>query len=164
MADPIDTAWRIHTAIVDWTGKVDAKASFALAFESAALAGILTLSSDHRRLAHLVGFWVNALYWIGLISLAVALLLVLYVVRPRLRKRRVDIEAPDNFIFFGHLRNWDPEDLRDALTAKDPLPVLTRQLVAMAQIAWLKHRLLQWSITGSAISGVLVSPAALLAK
>ena len=32
--DATDTAWRIHGALVDWTGKVDTKASFALTIES----------------------------------------------------------------------------------------------------------------------------------
>src|SRR3712207_62647 len=35
--DPVDTAWRIHGAIADWTGKVDTKASFVLTIESALL-------------------------------------------------------------------------------------------------------------------------------
>lgn len=44
----LDTAWRIHGALVDWTGKVDSKASFTVGVESAALAGVITLSASSR--------------------------------------------------------------------------------------------------------------------
>ena len=60
--DTLDTAWRIHGALVDWTGKVDAKASFAFALESAGLGVIVTLSGRDRLFEKLEGdcvkyFW-----------------------------------------------------------------------------------------------------------
>ena len=58
----VDTAWKIHAAIVDWTGKVDTKASFASALESAA---IVSLSASGRRLSGLSD-WPRATLWIGI--------------------------------------------------------------------------------------------------
>lgn len=61
----VDTAWKIHAAIVDWTGKVDTKASFALALESAAIAAIVSLTASGRKLSGLSG-WPRATLWIGI--------------------------------------------------------------------------------------------------
>jgi len=159
--DPVDSAWKIHTAIVDWTGKVDSKASFALAIESAVLAGVISMTGGRRRLANLGG-WAEVLFWSGMVFLLASLLCVVYVVRPRLRSKQVSAESASNFIFFGHLKDWNAEKLEEALRQEDVLPVLSRQLVNMSRIAWDKHRMLQLSLTGAAIAGGLISVAALL--
>ena len=81
----LDTAWRIHEAHVDWTGKVDAKASFPLALESAATATTIALTAQGRVFSAFpspVECW---LYWIGLGGLGVAAVFALIVVAPRLR-------------------------------------------------------------------------------
>lgn len=160
--DPIETAWRIHAAQVDWTGKVDSKASFALAIESAVMAGIISLTGDERRLAHLENAWEQAFFWLGVSALVVALVTVAWVVRPRLRSWRLHDEIENNFIYFGHLRKWQPEDLENALANTELLPVLTRQIVAMSKIAWLKHRLLQVSMTAALLGTAMVAVAAYL--
>ena len=144
--DAEETAWRIHSALADWTGKVDAKASFALTVELAVLAGAVSLSSSTGRLGHLSGAAELALYRIGLAGLVIALLLVTSAVTPQLRSRKIRSEAKENFIFFGHLRDWSATELATALQEKPILPVLSRQLVVMSAIAWRKHRLLQLSI------------------
>lgn len=160
--DPVETAWRVHSAQVDWTGKVDSKASFALAIQSAVIGGIIGLAGDDRRLANLEGFWPTSLFWAGILLLVLSLIAVSFVVRPRLRSRKVASEAPDNFIFFGHLRTWNAEALEKALLEKDVLPVLSRQIIAMSQVAWMKHRLLQVSMSGGVIGTALVALAAWL--
>lgn len=160
--DPVDTAWRIHSAQVDWTGKVDSKASFALAIQSAVIAGIIGLAGGNRRLANLEGFWPNSFFWVGILLLVLSLVAVSFVVRPRLRSRKIAGEVPDNFIFFGHLREWSPENLEKALAEKDLLPVLCRQIIAMSEVAWMKHRLLQISMSGAVIGTAFVSIAAWL--
>ncbi|MFJ8669757.1 hypothetical protein [Streptomyces sp. NPDC093600] len=58
-SDPRETAWRIHAALGEWTARVDAKASFALTLESAALAGIAALSDKNRLFSNLTGFGVR---------------------------------------------------------------------------------------------------------
>lgn len=48
--DAVDTAWRIHAASSDGTGKADQKASFTLAVESALALAVMTLSGDGKAL------------------------------------------------------------------------------------------------------------------
>lgn len=151
--DPIDTGWKIHAALVDWTGKVDTKASFALTIEAALLAGVVTLSGDERVFSNLSG-WAVVWYVLGIFLLIAAVLCAAWVVRPRLRKAEVKAESADNFIYFGHLRHLTPEDVQGRLENADLLPVLSKQLVEMSKIAWLKHRLVQLSMSLAPI-GVL---------
>ncbi len=158
----IDTAWQIHSTLAAWTANVDSKASFASAIETGMLAGVIALAGDNHRLSNLETGWTSWFFWLGIGTLVASLLAVLYVVRPRLRSRVVKEEASQNFVFFGHLRKWTADDLQEALLEKDILPVLSRQLVAMSRIAWVKHRALQLSITGTVAAGLLLSAAAYL--
>lgn len=155
--DPVETGWRIHSALIDWTGKVDGKATFALTIESAMFAGVIgfNLNRLHTEPAR----W---LFWVGVGFLAVSLLLVAYVVRPRLRSLSIDAEFRDNLIYFGHLRKWEPDEVTEALKEMNVLPMLGKQLVVMSRIAWRKHRLLQLSLTGAVISGVMFALSAWL--
>lgn len=161
-SDPVESAWRIHSAQVDWTGKVDSKASFALAIQSAVMAGIIGLAGGNRRLANLEGFWANTFFWVGMGVLILSVVAVTFVVRPRLRSRKLGAEIPDNFIFFGHLRKWSPQDLEKALVERELLPVLTRQIVEMSKVTWQKHRLLQVSMTGALIGTAFVAIAGVI--
>jgi hypothetical protein len=159
--DPIETAWRIHSAIADWTAKVDSKANFVLTIESALLVGVVALAGGNRRLSHLHGTLELTTFWMGVGALILAVLLVVDVVRPRLRRFQVDSEWAQNFIFFGHLRLWRGEDLIESLKSTDLLPMLSRQLVNTANVAWRKHSHLQISIwflmVGAAALGVTAS-------
>lgn len=161
--NPLDTAWRIHAAVTDWTGKVDSKASFTLTIESALLAGIVTLSASNRRFGGLAGFWDYLFYWLGVSLLVLAVITAAWVVRPRLRRRHLQAEAKDNFIYFGHLRHWERSELTQALRERDPLPMLSAQLVNMSKIAWQKHMLVRYSLTAALLGTVSVSVAAFLA-
>lgn len=156
--DPVDTAWKIHSALVDWTGKVDTKASFALTVESAILVAITALSSNGRRLGRIDGCAIWVLY-IGVAVLALSALFAISVVSPNLRKRKVPSEVGENFIFFGHVRHWNPADLERALRERDPLPVLSRQLVVMSKIAWGKHERVKWSFLLAVLGALLVAGA-----
>lgn len=144
--DPIDFAWKIHAALVDWTGKVDTKASFALTIETALLAGVVTLSGDGRVFHNLNG-WAVAWYVLGILLLIAAVLCAAWVVRPRLRGANLKAEATDNFIYFGHLRHLTPEVVQERLEGTELLPVLSKQLVEMSKIAWMKHRFVQVSMS-----------------
>lgn len=137
--ESLETAWKIHGAIVDWTGKVDAKASFAFTIESAGVATTIALSGDKRMFNILQGPWQNVLYYGGIVALLIAAAFSVWVVIPRLRMRHVKGEYPENFIYFGHLQYWNPEDLPAAIGKRDLLPVLSHQMVKMSQIAWRKH-------------------------
>ena len=137
--EAIETAWRIHGALSDWTGKVDAKASFGFTLESAGIATAIALADDKRVLGSLEGPVQEILYFGGLISLSIAAAFAVWVVIPRLRYFKVKGEWKNNFIYFGHLKYWDAEKLPDAIKKKDLLPVLTQQLVKMSEICWQKH-------------------------
>jgi hypothetical protein len=159
--DARDTAWRIHASIVDWTGKVDTKASFALAIESAALGGIGALTASGRRLDGLTG-WEVGLFWTGIVVLLIGVLSVITVVAPRLRSTKMPSEWQNNYVYIGHLMHWDPEDLQRAFEEEDPVPVVTRNIVVMSKIAWTKHRRLQVSMWLATIGSALVGLAALI--
>ncbi|WP_404433898.1 DUF5706 domain-containing protein [Microbacterium lacus] len=152
-SNAVDTAWRIHQAQVDWTGKVDAKATFAFAIESAAIATVVALTATDRLYSSLVGIW-QAVYYLGLVSLMVAAGFAALVVIPRLRSKHLQKESDDNFVYFGHARLWNASDLELALVSRDILPQLSRQIVGMAQIAWTKHVRVQWSFRLAALGGV----------
>ncbi|WP_275465469.1 Pycsar system effector family protein [Streptomyces noursei] len=145
--DATETAWRIHAALMDWTGKVDAKASFALSLESAAVTALVAFSggfadpaSGHGRMAEI------GLYWCGVGFLIVAIAMAVVVVMPRLGRVRSKADWQAGFVYFGHLRHWSPCRLAEALRSKDPLPVLSRQVIVMSRISWRKHRLVQLSL------------------
>ena len=161
----IDTAWKIHAAQVDWTGRVDTKASFAFGIESAALGLTVALSATGRTYAAIDGFSERALYWSGLVCLLAGAFLSLLVVIPRLRHKVAQSESSANYIYFGHVRHWDAAELAERLSGEDDLlEVITRQCVVMAKIAWRMHRLVQFSMTaGGPGIGLLVSAAALVA-
>ncbi|MGC0419430.1 Pycsar system effector family protein [Embleya sp. AB8] len=145
-ADPLEAAWRIHGALADWTGKADAKASFALTFQSTILAvlGVLVGSDQGSR-----GFGSGTARPILCVAagfLACGAACAAVAISPNLRKERRGPDADGDFLFFGHMRTWDPVALETALRDNDLLPALSRQLIVMSEIAWSKHRRVQWSL------------------
>ncbi len=162
-SDPVENAWRIHGILSDWTGKADAKASFALTIESALLAGVIAFSNKDRPLGQLSEMRTLWLYRVGTSLLSAAVLCAAAAVIPQIRSRLARRVWRDNFICFGHLRQWNPSDLEQALSERELLPILTRQLVTMSRIAWIKYRLIQVPLTCAvagvffvALSGILV--------
>ncbi|MFF9101946.1 Pycsar system effector family protein [Streptomyces rubrogriseus] len=163
-SDPYETAWRVHTALGEWTARVDAKASFALTLESAALAGIVALSDKNRLFSNLTGFSVRGPLWAGILLILVGAVLAIFVVTPRLRSReKLKEEFAENFIYFGHLQFWQPEALTRTLQDQDILPILSAQLVNMSKIAWRKHRFVQLSFLLAGLGGALVFIAGIIA-
>jgi hypothetical protein len=144
-ASAVDTAWRIHAALTEWTARVDTKGSFVLTVESVALVAIGTLShADGKR--PVTGVFPNIVFWLGVGSLVAAILLAAAAVAPYTRRKSLQAEWRDNFIYFGHLKHWDAEELTEALRARDTLPILSRQLTVMSKIAWKKHQRVQGSL------------------
>lgn len=156
--DSLRAAWHIYAAVADWTGKVDAKASYALTVESAVLAGAVALSQPGGRLSALPFSALSCTYAAGIGLLAAAVLASVLVIMPRLtRRRRLRLEWPSNYVYFGHLRYWRPDELEEAVRTEDILPVLARAVVAMSELTWRKHRCMQASLSLSAIgSGLIV--------
>ncbi|GAA2273562.1 hypothetical protein GCM10010145_44980 [Streptomyces ruber] len=158
--DPVETAWRIHAALADWTGKVDAKAGFALTLESALLGAVVALSGPGHRPGRLEGTAPAVLFWSGVALLALAALASVSVVSPRLQPRH-ERDADQHFVYFGDVRHWDPEHLAEKLTTTSPLMSLACQLVEMSRIAWAKHQRVRQSLV-LAVAGVIVTALAWL--
>lgn len=156
-ASAVDNAWKLHAALTDWTGKVDAKASFALAIESAAMAILVTLADENRHLNNVFDRWQQYPFWAGVAMLAIGIVLAATVVLPYLRTRRLLDESKNNYIYFGHLRHWAPGELAATLRREDILAPLSQQLVIMSKIAWVKHRLLQLSLLSAILGSGLVA-------
>lgn len=153
----LDTAWRVHDALSTWTGRVDAKASIILTLEVAALGFVVTLTAKDRVFAELDGFREGA-FLCGAVLLVIAILAAVGAVIPQLRPRKTDAAVSrGQFVYFGHLRHWQPGDLATHLgdlSSKQMKQVLADQLVAMAKIAWLKHRCLQVSVLSGLVAGI----------
>lgn len=157
------TAWQVHSVLAEWTRTVDAKASFALAMESAALAGVAALSGTGHRLGSVSGALPKAVLWTGLTLLGLSAVLAVLAVFPRHnREGRLPPAHLDDFIFYGHIRHWSPDELADLLGRHAPLPALARQLVDMSRIVWIKQRLVQQSLLTAVGGCVLIFIAALV--
>lgn len=162
--EAIDNAWKIHAAQVDWTGKVDTKASFAFGLESAAIVATVALSAEGRIFGDLSDPTAAWLYGLGLLLILVGAFFAVTVVVPRLKADLVKQKAPDNFIYFGHAQHWEPDELTIALQEREILPVISRQIVVMADIAWQKHRWVQLSMFTGCSGGVCIVLAALVLR
>ncbi|KRE88276.1 hypothetical protein ASG86_03690 [Arthrobacter sp. Soil764] len=162
--EALETAWKIHAALVDWTGKVDAKASFAFTLESAGLATMVALSAKDRLFGTLTGPLQNITYHAAVFSLLVAAACAMWVVIPRLRMRHVGKEWPDNFIYFGHLKYWDASKLPQKIQSTEMLPVITKQMIGMSKIAWMKHLFVKASMILASIGGVCLLTCGLLVR
>lgn len=84
--------------------------------------------------------------------------------RNRLKADVVKKMSAENFIFFGHAQYWESDDLATALKERDILPMITRQIVIMAEIAWKKHRWVQVSMTLGGVGGALMVACGLLQR
>ncbi|MEQ1699264.1 MAG: Pycsar system effector family protein [Ilumatobacteraceae bacterium] len=151
--EAVDHAWKIHEAVLGWTEKVDSKANYVATIETALIVGAVAMQTSGRRFGHLHGMAL-VLYWVGLGLLILGLVMCVWVVRPRLRTAKVKTESTNNFIYFGHVKHWDPTALENAFYKQDMLAMLSRQLVATSKIAWEKHLMLRWSVHLTA-AGVL---------
>ncbi|QFG20437.1 Pycsar system effector family protein [Actinomadura sp. WMMB 499] len=147
-------AWRVHQALHDWTAKVDAKASVILTLETAILGLIVAFAQSGKRLERLTTLetWTFAA---GLVLLVAAILLAGAAVFPQLNRRDARRNWRSNYVYFGHLRRWSPEELVVALGDGDERRnklVLSTQLIALSKIIWRKHSFLQYSM-GLVVAG-----------
>ncbi|MFG3549758.1 Pycsar system effector family protein [Streptomyces sp. NPDC047725] len=141
-----ETAWRIQAAVADLTAKADSKASFALTMQSTSLAVLGLLASSQRSAGGLDSGASRLLLWCGVLLMVGGACCAAWAISPNLRKERRGPERDDDFLYFGHVRRLEPAVLEEVLRDKDPLPPLARQLVVMSEIAWIKHRRVQWSL------------------
>jgi hypothetical protein len=160
IVDAEDRGWQVHQALGDWTGRIDGKASIALALESAGLGIALTALGEEGWLGGATGVAVTlAVLAAGAFILAAAFSVA--VVFPQLSVRKVPNGRPGR-IYFGHLRDWSPDALALSLES-DPLDEdLGRQLVVMSRVLWRKHRWLQVSLVAFFVGALLLATATLV--
>lgn len=158
----IEHAWKVHAAQADWTGKADTKASFSFTIESATLGVTVALSAANRIFASMPSGLPPFLYWVGVVALLAGMFCALMCVVPRLKSKGLLKAAEENFIYFGHARYWDADKLADAFKAHDMLPMIARQIVVMADVAWDKHKWVQRSMTFGAIGGACLGTAGMM--
>lgn len=152
--DGVEFAWRVHSALDTWTGKVDSKASISLAIEIAVIGFVITLSTKDGPLVGLTGSDL-CFYRIALGFLVLSVLLSMLAVVPQLNRRQAKKNWRSGMVYFGHLRHWDPKELEKALEAPAKRQ-LADQLVAMSRIAWRKHAWLQWSLISLVVGAALL--------
>ena len=155
MAIPIETAWQLHSAQMEWTGKVDAKAGFILTLDAAAVTTAIALSADGMVFDGIAASQFQILYDLSILLFIAAALLAAWAVAPVLRLGNLEEEAKSDFIYFGHARYWEADDLATALEEVDPLPNVTRQVVRMSRIVWKKHRRVACS-TWLTVAGIIL--------
>lgn len=151
--------WRVHEAVQGWTASVDVKSSIVVVIETAvAGAGAKALITAKGELHSATGLYL-ACAICAVAFLVVAVGAALWVVFPRLERRRTAEQAPTGVIYFGHLRQRSPEDIHAALTAMTPdeeLRQLALQLHVTGHVAWRKHTWLQCSLVSFAIGAALL--------
>ncbi len=153
-----DDLWQIHAAQVDWTGKVDAKATFALTLQAGLLAAAVVLLPDMKTgLEYGLMAAAGAFIFVGAVFAAM-------VVTPQLRSKSVSAEARSNYIYFGHARGWHARKLVKHLRKHDISEQIARQIIVMADIAWKKHRRVAVSVWLSVLGGALLIAAAVLSR
>jgi hypothetical protein len=153
-----DDLWRIHDAQMDWTGKVDAKAAFALTIQTALLAGVVSLLDEMDTCLEYV------LIGLSMALVAAGAVFAGLVVAPRLRSKDVPQEVASNFIYFGHARAWKPDALVASLRQVDLAEQIARQVIVMAEIAWIKHRRVATSIWLSVAGGAFLLAAGAVSR
>lgn len=145
---PEDFAWNIHQSLQDWTAKVDIKASIIMTLEAGLSSIILAFSGPIRFPNHPD----RALFWVhrsGLVLLFVSIALAGAALFPQIRHRASARSWQDNYLYFGHIRHWQPTELTAELLsgkARRHLHALSTQLVVMSRVVWRKHVALQCSM------------------
>jgi Family of unknown function (DUF5706) len=156
----IEFAWRLNQEIMDWTGKVDAKAAIILPFESAIFGLAVSLSSKDHVFAHHVG-WRPVLSYGGFAALIGALFFSAMVVMPQLNRRRIKRQPEQHAMYFGIMRRLETEELlaRMRTTPCHQLAMLCQHLQNTSVVCWRKHSWLQSSMV-LLLSGVGLCAAA----
>lgn len=140
-----ELAWKVHETAKGWISQVDAKSAAALAIEAASLGFALALITNPDTLGQLTPFsrWAMGL---GLALLFGSVFLSMLVLMPRIKWREKKPAKP-GYLFFGHLRHWDKDELAETLARNQVSDgQIAAQVIALSGIAWRKHALFQWSL------------------
>nr|WP_240955684.1 Pycsar system effector family protein [Streptomyces thermoviolaceus] len=125
------------------------------------LAAVVTLAGSDHGLG-ISGAFARTVLWAGVALLAVSVVLAVLAVLPRHDREGHRRPAHrDDFVFYGHIRHLTPAELEESLREHDPLPALSRQIVAMSRILWIKQRLVRQSLLVAVGGGALIAVGAL---
>jgi hypothetical protein len=142
-----ELAWRLYSNAEAAAARADVKASIILAFQGSAL--VLVATSRIVAIGpaqHLP----NAAITVVMLMLLGAIAAGVAAIAPTLgslRGHRHDY--PRHYVYFGHLRYWDPVALAARLPRTDPaeeIGMLAPQLITISRLTWRKHRLVQLSV------------------
>jgi hypothetical protein len=163
----LDVAWRTHAAQESWAGKVDTKASILLTLNGVILGAVLSARVQKDSFIAVLNGPRAVMLAIAVVLCATAGLLAAGVIYPVLGRGHHNGNGrpdPNGTIYFGDLRKRRPAELAGqlaAMTTEEQFGQVSRQLVAMARAAWLKHRLLQAALVAT-MSGFLLIMAVML--
>lgn len=156
----IDFAWRVHSAQESWTAKVDTKAAILFTIELVLLAALIA-AHGHGRLIGRMHHGPRLIAEVGTVLAFVSSFLVGGAVIPRLgRVAQHKAQRFNHLIYFGHLRHWEPKELESRLqelTPAEELDQLSRQLVEMSKLNWVKHRWLQGAMVLALFSVIMIA-------
>lgn len=156
---PTEFAWHVHTAQESWSSKADVKASILLALEGGILLAVFSVLTNGSSLNKITG-WDRNFEITGTLLLLCAVSAATIVIFPRLGRAGKRCAAGNHFIFFGNVRHWDEKELAAhlmALTTREELDAISRQLVIIAKQNWRKHRWVQGSLILGLIGTVMIS-------
>ena len=157
-------AWRVSQALHDWTAKVDMKASVILSVETAIFGVILLFAGKGKPLGHLTGFsvWI---FRIGIFLIILAIVAAGAAIFPQLNRREARMNWRQNYVYFGHLRHWDPADLVAVFDRSHDGRanlVASTEIIALSKIIWRKHTFIQWSMSFVALGNLAILITSLL--
>jgi hypothetical protein len=150
----LDVAWRAHVAQENWATKVDTKASIFLALDGVVIGVTLAARAQKGSFIDVLGGWRAGLLVAALVTCFVAALIAAVAISPVLGRPR-----NRGTIYFGDLRRRHADDLAAQLatmTVQNQISQVSEQLVAMARITWLKHRLMQVAVAAALVGYVLI--------
>jgi len=138
----LEFAWNAYWAQENWSRNVDTKASIVLALETAAV-GVVLAAINGNKSAIGLARWQWALAFAGLGLLLLAVLMAGLTIVPHIRRdpvRRHDLSERRIF-WFGHLRQFDLEEIQNhlgALTNDVCLEILAREGRTVSRLIWMK--------------------------
>lgn len=149
-SDP-DQAWKVLTLVNDWVKHAETKIAATLAASGVAAGVLFNLVKDqHER-----SLWLNLTAATCTVLILLAGVLAGIALRPRLRIKRGQPEAPTSPLYFGHVaRRYEGDAAAGYPAALTALTVdpdwlteeIARQVHANATVAHRKHRLGQAAI------------------
>lgn len=158
----VEFAWKVHAVQEQWATRADTKAAVIFTVEGAVIAAVAAAFSNAAFsnatfVGSIVG-WRLLMVWLGILSSAIAIVIAFLVVIPQLGRRR-QMSQESHFIYFGHLRSWEPAVLEERLTAlsgPEQIAQLSTQLIRLGVGNWRKYHLLRAAVIAALLGALLL--------